>query len=414
MVQATQSQKQTLTLLYDQVTSGSITSGTRANLGEESTSGIKLLKNEWAEIKYIEVDAPTVAATGVAEKLEQLIPVIDGKKFQGGSNVILRADLDALQCVPRQNFAREMDAGENETRKIFSLGLTLPELVAMGVQSNPALLLRNTTIKVSEAGKINFEYLIGNAALTDTFRVKCYGVKYTSKDVLEWYIANAYGGARRIPLRDPKTGRDFSFTLSPVSMQASDFTKLIGGNDHQLQGGVEVKALSRWARNGAATTANTDYVLSFDDSNVDTRDQNMDWDVDSQTLYLITHCGIKKDSAGSLLDVSISANDETMFFERTRPGNNLNFGRITAPAAGVNPSDHSFKGIPAIPPVFISNETGKVIIKDNGTAIADGTAMGAGVMVVLLGLVIKNPAFQANVPNFVGAPAGVRTGGLNQ
>ena len=133
MVQATQSQKQTMTLLYDKISTGAEVSGSRANLGEESASGIKLLKNEWAEIKYIEVDSPTVAATGAAEALEQLIPVIDGKIYQGGSNVILRADLNALQMVPRETFAREMEAGNNGTRKIYSLGLTLPELVAMGV-----------------------------------------------------------------------------------------------------------------------------------------------------------------------------------------------------------------------------------------------------------------------------------------
>ena len=407
MVNSTQSSKQTLTLLYDQVSPGAEVSGSRQNLGEEAASGIKLLKNEWAEIKYIEVDSPTVAATGAAEALEQIIPVIDGKKFQGGTSLILRADLDSLQLVARESFAREMEAGNHETRMLFNMGLTLPELVAKGVASNPTWLLRNTTIKVGEAGKINFEYLVGNSPLVDTFRIKCYGVKYTSKQILEFYIAKAYGGARRIPLIDPKSGRDFSFNITASSLQALDFTKLIGGNDVQLQGGVEIKTLDRWARNDVATTANTDYVMSFDDNNVRDRDQNMDFDLDDETLILITNVGIKKDAAGSLLDVKISVNDEEMFFERTRPGNNLDFGRVSAIGAGIDPKDHLFKSVPAIDPVFMSNETGRVIIKDNGTAILDGTNFNAGVMVVIQGFTIKNPAFKQNTQNIIGLTPGV-------
>ncbi len=70
--------------------------------------------------------------------------------------------------------------------------------------------------------------------------------------------------------------------------------------------------------------------------------------------------------------------------------------------------------MPAIDPVFISNETGQVIIKDDGTAILDGTNMGAGVMIVVEGYIIKNPAYKQDQANTINAPGGVRGGSLNQ
>jgi len=397
-MEATDSKIQTLQIVYDQQDSSTPASGVIANIGEEAASGIVLLKNQWAELKFIEIETP-LDTSGVAENIEHIKPVIDGSKFRGGNKIILRADNDSLIPAPRVTFAQNIELGDHGSRRPWSLGLTLPELLKHNINANPGLIMRNTTIKTKEGGTIDMESEIGNAALTDNMRVRIYAVKYLDAKVLEFFMKAIYGRARRVGLKDFKSGRDFSFTVAAKSFDANDFDKLIGGNEQDLQSGIEIDLLDFWARNALATTVNTDYALSSDDNTqVDRRERNMDFDLKEDELVVVTNLGLRPHANHQ--DLRIDVNDKIMFTDTIQDGmNNLDFGRITAPSAGAEPSDHEYRGVPSIEPVFISGEQGKVIIKDTGTAIADGTNHGAGDLVVLRGWKIKNKGFKGNKPS---------------
>ena len=399
-MKATPSQQAVFTLLYDNQVTSTPASGTIANVAEESNADLKLNKNEVAEIKYIEVETP-LSSTGTAEALEYLRPIIDGKDYQGGDLLRLRADNDSLIPIPKSRIAHTLQAGMYGSRVIFDLGLTLPELVSMGVDQNQNLILENTTIKTREAGKINFKYEIGNAAITDNFRVKAYGVRYTDLDVANIYVQLAYGGGRRVSISDPRNGRSFSTVINPNFRDSrNDFTKLIGGNDMDLNGGVTVHKFNYWARNNAATTASKDFSLSFDDGQVDAREQNMDLEIDDQTLWWIRKLGLRAHS--NHLDTKITCNDVEVFRERIRDSiNNLEFGRVSATSASAEPSDHLYKPLPTIPAVFGHNETLKVLFQDTGSVIADGSNFNAGSLVAWDGLKIVDPNFSVERPRSI-------------
>mgnify|MGYP006206211571 FL=1 len=393
MGRSTESKKVTFEVLFDGTISSDPAASIRANMTQA-----QLLSGQSAEICYLEVTSPMVGSSGAGEALEQIVPVIDGKKYLGGSETIIRADLDANISPPRSTLRAESVVGNTYGRRqqvVFGKGM--PEINA---DANPSDILNNTTIKVKPRGTINFEYLIGNSAITEPFTVKAYGWKYYNEDILEENMARVYGRARPIVLGDRMANRTFAVTYPAKRAIAKEITHLIGGED-QEQDQTHINKFFRWARNGVATTVNTKFDLSFDSSNVDTEDQNMDWDVESDELRIIQGLGIR--AGTNHLDTLIEANGETMLDvetrvqgsdpDGTRGDNDLFFGRAVANSAvgaAVGIQEHLFLPPPRIFPIAGHNETLKVQYRDTGTAIADGTNFAAGSLAVVDGLLIKS------------------------
>jgi len=393
MGRSTESKKVTFEVLFDNTISSDPASSIRANMTQT-----QLLSGQSAEICYLEITSPLVASGGAGEGLEQIVPVIDGKKYLGGSETIIRADLNANVQPPRSTLrAESVTGGTFGRRQQVVLGKGMPEINA---DANPSDILNNTTIKVKPRGTINFEYLIGNSAITEPFTVKAYGWKYYNEDILEENIARVYGRARPIVLGDRMANRTFAVTYPAKRAIAKEISHLIGGED-QEQDETHINKWFRWSRNGTATTVNTDYDLSFDSSQVDTEDQNLDFNVDSDELRIIQGLGVR--SGTNHLSTKVEVNNEDMLNintrvlsgadpDGTRGDNELFFGRDTNSAIGSNVGiqEHKFLPVPRIFPIAGHNETIKVQYLDSGTAIADGTLFNAGSLTVVDGLHIKS------------------------
>ena len=127
MVSPTQSDRVTYETLFDVTITGGVAANIRAKMGEDNTR--KLLSQETAEITEIEIISPLVGATGVGEALEQIVPVIDGKLYLGGDQVIIRADLDSNFAAPKPAMKGELQTGPNQgKRSVFKFGTGLPDL----------------------------------------------------------------------------------------------------------------------------------------------------------------------------------------------------------------------------------------------------------------------------------------------
>lgn len=377
--------------LYDKTITGGVAANIRTNIGEDDNR--KILAQQAFEITEIEIVSPIVAATGVGEALEQIIPVIDGKLYLGGDQVLIRADLDSMFAPPKPSNLGEVVSGPSQgKRMVFKLGTGLPDLAGV-IDSEPWRIIENTTIKTRVKGNLDFQFLVGNTAITGDFRIIAKGWRYRTSQTIEKFMRAVYGQPRSVPYIDPVSGRDFSFIYPARTISASKFTELIGGED-QPPAGVNVKRLLRWARNKIATTPNTPYDFSFDDGKVNERSNDMDFDVNPNQLIAFTKLGIRPGTNNLLVDIQV--NDNTMTQEEAVPSakNDLIFGRKTAVGAGITAFAHDFRELPQIQQITVSNETGKVRIKDDGTAVAAGLNFGAGTLVVLDALEIQNPAFE--------------------
>lgn len=393
--------------LYDITVTGGLAANLRTNIGEDTTR--KILAQQAVEICQIEIVSPLVGATGVGEALEQIRFVIDGQVYLGGNNVIIRADLDSNYSPPLPtNQGENLSGVQQVQRNNFKLGLGLPDLAPV-INAQPWRIIENTTVKTRVEGNIDVEVLVGNTAILADFRIILKGWRYRTQETIQKYMRAVYGQPRRVPMIDPVSGRDFSFTYPAIPANTENFTKLIGG-DAQDPNQVNLRRILRWARNGIATTPNTDFAMSFDDSNVDTRDQNMELSVPRDRVVVLTKLGVRPGT--NHLFTKVEVNGEILTQEETVPAakNDLLFGRDPTSATGgaITMFLHKFQQLPHLQPLFISNETGEVIIRDDGTAVADGTNFGAGSLVVLDGFEVNDPLFD-RVPAVVTRPPSPQT-----
>lgn len=392
MVSPTQSDRVTYETLYDVTITGGVAANIRAKMGEDFSR--KLLSQETAEITEIEIISPLIAASGIGEALEQIVPVIDGKLYLGGDQVIIRGDLDSMYASPKPTMKGEVTTGPNQgKRSVFKLGTGLPDLAGV-INREPWRISENTSIKVRLSGTIDFEFLVGDTAITGDFRVIAKGWKYQTKGVVEGFMRTVYGSPRTVPFVDPLTGRDFSYTIPAKAINADKFTELIGGED-QPSDQVTLKRILRWARNKVATTPNTDYSLSFDDGNVVARSNDMDFDVDQDNLLVINKIGVRPGTNHLLTKVEVNSlimtSEETVLDAK----NDLIYGReeTSAVGAAISVFEHKFRELPMIQPITVSNETGIIKILDDGTAIAAGADFGDGSLVVMDGVQVFDPSF---------------------
>lgn len=421
MVQGTSPKLTRREMLYDVMLTGAQNASSFAiAMGKDTNVNRVINRNEWAEIKYIEVISPLIAATGASDHLDAVRPLIDGQTHRGGDKYIIRADLDNNIAHAPSQLAREIIAGgQIYVRKFLPLGLTLTELLQMGVEKNPQLLLQNTTLKTKENGSINWTLDTDTAGTAGNIEIRAWGNRYTDADLLDSIIHRVYGQGegRRIELRDPHTNRDFGFTINPKNIDHDHFDTLLGGNNQDLAGGVEVDRFFRWAQNKAATNPNQEYDMNFDVGNVATSDQALSDPfsykngIPDDVLVLIDRLGLNPHANHSEIRVQLNQQyvlKEMSFTPSVVGGgtaatlNHLEFGRATAIGPAVTFADHQFNALPEIPPIFASGEQLKVMIVDNGTAIAAGTSYGAGDLLVMTGWRIKTPEYKGSKPKPLG------------
>lgn len=390
MVIKTSSKKVTFERLYS-VTLGAIA----ANLLSQSATS-RLDNGVSAEICYAVVRSPLTAA-GVGEAFEFFEPYIDGKVYGGGGLLQVRGDLDSCQNPPVETFRGDQvlgpeGTGDRRSKMIYGLGL--PDLASKPMSAEMGLgnaILQNTTVKVKPGGTIAVQYKVGNTATTDNTVIELWGYKYATEEVLQQYMARVYGRAHQITMFDKIALRTFSLTYQAIPALIENWGKLIGGQDQDGKSGSEiiVKKLIRWARNAKATTANTRYDLKMDNDQVDNDYNDMKFDLKDNELMVVQKVGVICGTEHQ--ETFIRVNDQDSLDAYTSPNYNpLIFGRDTETGAAVAIYNHRFRPMPAIDPVFIHGETGKVQILDDGTAIADGTNFGAGSLVCIEALKITS------------------------
>lgn len=412
MVQGTSSKMARLECLYDVTLSGAQNaSATGIKIGAETNTNRVINRGEWAEIKWLEIISPLVAATGVGDNVAALRPYIDGNNHRGNDKVILRCDLDNLVAYPPTSQNGENQAGGHIfMRQFVPLGMTLPELIELGVERNPQLLLKNTTLKTKEAGSINFQVDIDTGGTTGNIEVRAWGVRYTDPELLDGMIQRVYGSGegKRIQLLDPLSNRDFSFTLNPKNLGSKYFDTLLGGNNQALAGGVEVDRFHRWSRNNNATTVNQEYDMSFSNgTNVLDTDKALSDPFSFKNGipkdYLVMYDGIGLNPHANHSEIRIQTNQQYVFKDLLSAGiNHLEFGRSTAVGPAVTFANHQFRPIPRIKPIFASGEQLKFMIVDTGTQIPAGTTFGAGDLICATGLLVRSPEYEGLKPKPLG------------
>lgn len=400
MVRATQSQMAFLDLIYDQQDTSTPASGSTASIGTETDGALKLLKNQVAEVKFVEITSP-LSTSGTTEALEFIRPKIDGQDYQGGNLLRIRADADSNISPHRSLMVDAASFGPWGSRVgTFDYGMTMPELVQLGIDRNHSMIIQNTTPKIREAGTIDWTYLVGNSPITGNFRVKVYAMRYTSLDVANKFESLCYSGGRKIDIKDNRNGRDFSTFVAPeYGDAAKDWTKLLGGNDLKLRNQVEVKRFNYWARNNGATTAGVEFALDYSSSQVKTAEENMDIQVDDNELYYITELGLRESANHN--DLIVKTNDKVVWTDRVKDSiNNYTFGRQNSQSASTTFKSYQYRALPKINPIFASNEQLKVLIKGS-SAISTGATFGNGDLVVWGGWYIKDPLLQADRANAI-------------
>lgn len=409
-----------LECLYDVILTGAQNaSANGVQMGKDTQVSRICNRGEWYEMKWLEVISPLVAGTGAGDHLAAVRPFIDGQTHRGNDKYIIRADLDNnIAFAPSQSFVELLAGGNIFIRKFVDLGLTLPELIQLGVESHPELLMQNTTLKTKEAGVPNFTLDIDTGGTTGQTEIRAWGIRYTDADLLDAMIKRCYGQGegKRIGLADPTTNRDFSFTLNPKSLSHSKFDSLLGGNNQDLAGSVTVDRFFRWARNSNATTANQEYDMNYSSgSNVSTGDQalsdpfNFKSGIPNTALVMYDRIGLNPHANHA--EIRIQTNQQYVFKDNyqsvgpvtgggtTVALNHLEFGRATGIGPTITFPDHQFKHLPAIKPIFASGEQLKFMIVDNGSIIPAGTNFGNGDLIVATGWLIQSPEYTAVKPS---------------
>lgn len=421
MVQGTSPKLVRREMLYDvNLTGAQNASSFAIAMGKDTNVNRVINRGEWAEVKYVEVISPLIAATGASDHLDAIRPFFDGAVHRGNDKYIIRADLDnSIAFAPNQLSKELLASGQIYVRKFLALGLTLTELLQMGVESNPQLLLQNTTLKTKENGSINWTLDTDTGGTAGQIEVRGWGNRYTDADLLDSILHRVYGQGegRRIELRDPHTNRDFGFTINPKNIDHSHFDALLGGNNQDLAGGVSVDRFFRWAQNTKATNPNQEYDMNFDVGNVSTSDQalsdpfSLKNGIPDDALVLYDRLGLNPHANHSEIRIQLNQQyiSKEMSFTPSVVGggtavtlNHLEFGRATAIGPAVVFSDHQFNALPEIAPIFASGEQLKIMIVDNGTAIPAGTTYGAGDLLVATGWYIKSPEYKGTKPKPLG------------
>ncbi len=363
------------------------TINTPAKSANTQTANTLLDQNQSAEITHFAIRSPIAPLTGIGDGMEHVQPYVNSKYYDGGNRLLVRADLDSNLMPPTEQITQNKNDGSLGTiKKVVQFGLGMPDMDQLGIKD----ITQNTTVKVGPGQSFGVNYLMGDLAnALGNVTIDVYGYLYNTKTILEKYMRKIYGQAYNIHFTDPYFKRDFLLNYPAQSTKAEDFTKLIGGQDQGSKSGqMIVHKLMRWSRNSAATTANQEYPLDIEISNVATDYQSLKFKPESNQLYIFNKMGVI-DYSGNLSQIIAKVNGQKIFTPYVSGIKNpYRFGRTTAVSPGMSADQHSFMPPTVIPSVMVHNETGVFELVDNGTSIAASDVL-SGVLVAVEGLLIE-------------------------
>ena len=354
-----------LTILADFVHTGTQAAGTlwqpSASLGEG-----ELESDQVAEVVGFEIIAPIDA--GVAEDLNTVYPVIDGRSYQAHINM---SGNDLISTNPPR---RHIYASDLETTW-YTLGKTI-------VQSfnEPIPALANTTPKLTDRITI-----ITQAGATDVdadYRVRVWGVVYSEK-LLSRLPNRTMPGSFTIMNNRMEDPINVNYASREITLE--NWSYLPGGID---QDKPSIHPYFRFATNANATTANTRYEFRFDLGNVDDEFKDMQFNYDIENKLFIAK-GLGARASANLNYVWLRDTGDEISTEIpegritvTQNRNPIIFGR----GEPQFPADQPVYF--AIPRIGVKNH----IVYESKAVIAmmdDGSSVGAGnVAVALTGTVI--------------------------
>jgi len=237
--------------------------------------------------------------------------------------------------------------------------------VAFGTPSTPGM--ANTTLKAKD--KIGIRVYAGDSDVTADFRIRVYGVLYsTDAELREAFGSTVYGHrGREGVIVDMSRGRRLPFAKDEVSVSIKNFDKFVGG---MKQDKPIVMPFFRYAYNAKPTTANVEYEFNYEAGEVDASEQALYFDFEKDEALLIKHLGVKTVEHLKYLGVKLGDHSypKPNMFRVDAPSNPFNFGH----AYPLFPSDMPvFLPIPTLVYGYmVNNEKGRVIVMDDGTSIA--------------------------------------------
>jgi hypothetical protein len=319
----------------------------------------KLETDEVAEIEYLEIFSPLLGV-GI-EDLRSVIPVIDGHALE--EYVHLNGRYDYNMAPPRLHQMAGPSPLQSQSH-VFSFGTP-------GVE-DPLL---NTTLKVKDT--LSVRLVAGTAATTQQIRVRAWGYLYKGEDTIKSLYGDSVYGASA-DMYDYNRGKHLAVEKAEVPITRDNWDMLVGGT---RQNSPQVMPFVRWGYNLLATTANELYDFDYDSGRVANSYENMYFDFDENDALFVSGIGVRNPSTLRYLGLKIGdreyprgGGDETMF--RVDFNNNpMHFGQGTPMFPAAFPI---FMPIPELPLKYlIHNEKGRLVVQDDGTAVALNTIIAA-------------------------------------
>ena len=321
---------------YDHDTEGDLSAGSKWE-----PSAKKLETNQCAEITHFVIYPPTSAGVGL--DLLYVFPVIDGAGIEEYVLFPGRYEWN-IQPFPRN-----------------CIGAS-PVPLQLGTPGESMLL--NTTLKAIDS--IGIRAFAGSSAVTASFRIQVYGVLYNGDEALRSvYGDRVYGEGASEELYDAARDASLTVTKPAVDVAVDNFDMFVGGVRQQKP---IVMPFVRFARNKAATTANTLYEFDRTAGQAETW-ENLYFDFDEREALFLRYLGVRTVDHLKYLGVKIGDRvypKPNMF--RVDTMNTMHFGLAYPYLASDIPL---FFPLPRLERGYlIHNIKGRVVVQDDGTSVS--------------------------------------------
>ncbi|MGQ9698294.1 MAG: hypothetical protein ACUVRO_09900 [Armatimonadota bacterium] len=305
----------------------------------------ELESNQVGEVVFVEI-FPPVTTGGVAEALENIILVLDGKPYGDYINLI---------GTDTHNFCPPLTNAMNG--QILAFGTPLVNVVkGRGVSA----LLEGICPKFNKT--VTIEARAGAGGISADYRIRLWGYRYPAQE-LDRLIGKVGG---MITLFDDRTNRKLSLKKDTVQATWETWTQLPGGLD---QAPPKIFPLVRYAKNAKATTPNTPYQFRHDTGDVATREEDLYFPFDiEEKVLVIKGLGVRAPAHLKETFLNIDGKDRPRSRIPTTQFNNpLHFGR----AYPLLPNDVPlYYTIPKFDRRYmIWHDKGYVACQDDGTQI---------------------------------------------